>query len=1325
MDPNRLFEFQLAKDAGATEVRFQAGWDKTESYADGELALGNIGPALAEARRLDLEVLIVAAYGPPRVEVGRFRVAEDVAAGATRVTLEGDLSAVEGLRSHVQRTDRGALVGPGREAYYGGLIHAVDREAGTIELAAALSGPLKAGDVLTVNNVRYASAATADADDPSVQAYARYVRFLADAVAAAGVTGRIEIWNEPPWANDRWDTRGAFYDDPPAGVLNESINAGFFNALRGDVLPDGVRYNWSGTHKSGFNSLLAGNVGETLTQLEAQRSFDSESFHPYGTNPEDAAYDTATLLSGVHFSEAALEGTNAGSNFKYARALSLINQRDAGWTLEQNITETGLTTDDAELKARYNVRQYLTYQALGFERVNFYRLAEPGGGYGFADASGVTNQAYEAVSGLVEDLTPLAYAPVDGDASPLVVDYAGTFPLTGFAVTGRHTNEQAADSLALAVWQRSYTEEGSWTELASPGAGTAVLQLPFGYEVDAVRNTVTREDLSYALDESTARITLQVTDDPLLVLLRPDDPDENWAPTADLRVIGASTELPVVFDARGSVDPDGEVAGYVWEFSDGVVLTGAQVARDFDVPGEVAVTLTVYDDGGRSATLHETVTLTGAGGLDGALTLDTWFGVSGNQVVDLTLSDRFDGPADRTQQLTSFESPSGVANSFGARTSGFLVPKVTGTYRLHLAADDAAQLWLSDDASEGGLSRVAEVTQYVAPREWDATTGQSSVELELVAGQAYAIEALHKDGGGGDHLAVGWSGPGIDGVEVIGARYLSTVEPFPFVGPPAPTPAPTPIPAPTPTPTPVPEPLPPTVGGVIGYEVFEALGGNDLDALTGSDRFPGSPDSVALLERFEAPANRGSQFGARLSGWLTPAVSGAYRFYLAADDQAELRLSSDSSSANAQAVAEVREWTPPRQWDQAAGQTSSEIELVAGQRYYIEALHKEGGGGDHVAVAWTGPGIAEPTVIDGVYLEAAETGGGVTPNPDPIPNPTPDPTPNEPPAGPAEGAGRVLRETWRNLSGRGLDAFKAELASGGAAEEVALLDQFASPSGDGAAYGSRLTTTLTPTASGFHRFFIAGDDEAELYIKEVGGAPPYGTPVARLERWSQPGDYFQDVNQGSAEIYLEAGGSYTLTALHVQGNGADHLSVAWTEPGETVPQVIAGSVLAASPPAGLPVAYAQYDPSAYDRVAGGETLGALDGIDPLRTGFTDRLGQDSLPTQTASRLTAVWQPAASGSIRLAVAADDRAVLYLRREGELDWVAMSRVTDFTAPHAYAAEGSMWFSVQAGERYELELWHEQGGGPGHVSVGVQLNADAGFVELSPQELSAWGA
>ena len=60
-------------------------------------------------------------------------------------------------------------------------------------------------------------------------------------------------------------------------------------------------------------------------------------------------------------------------------------------------------------------------------------------------------------------------------------------------------------------------------------------------------------------------------------------------------------------------------------------------------------------------------------------------------------------------------------------------------------------------------------------------------------------------------------------------------------------------------------------------------------------------------------------------------------------------------------------WTGQYEWTKYTSQTSSPISLAAGKKYYIEVLHKQGTGGNLVAVAWQGPGITQQ-VIDGLYL---------------------------------------------------------------------------------------------------------------------------------------------------------------------------------------------------------------------------------------------------------------------------------------------------------------------------------------------------------------------
>ena len=82
-------------------------------------------------------------------------------------------------------------------------------------------------------------------------------------------------------------------------------------------------------------------------------------------------------------------------------------------------------------------------------------------------------------------------------------------------------------------------------------------------------------------------------------------------------------------------------------------------------------------------------------------------------------------------------------------------------------------------------------------------------------------------------------------------------------------------------------------------------------------------------------------------------------------------------------IASVPDWTDSRQWDKYPSQRSAAITLTAGQRYYVEALQKEGDGGDNLAVGWAKPGqstSAPSEVIPGSVLSPFSGGpaGGPT-----------------------------------------------------------------------------------------------------------------------------------------------------------------------------------------------------------------------------------------------------------------------------------------------------------------------------------------------------------
>jgi regulation of enolase protein 1 (concanavalin A-like superfamily) len=158
--------------------------------------------------------------------------------------------------------------------------------------------------------------------------------------------------------------------------------------------------------------------------------------------------------------------------------------------------------------------------------------------------------------------------------------------------------------------------------------------------------------------------------------------------------------------------------------------------------------------------------------------------------------------------------------------------------------------------------------------------------------------------------------------------------------------------------------------GTILREVWENIGGGVLVSdLTSNANYPANPSYSDERTLFEAPADFADNYGQRLHGWLLPETSGDYTFWISSDDYSELWLSTSDSPANAAApIASVPGWTSSRAWDWYGEQKSAPQTLEAGKKYYIAALHKEGGGGDNCAVAWQGPDSPAMSVIDGYYL---------------------------------------------------------------------------------------------------------------------------------------------------------------------------------------------------------------------------------------------------------------------------------------------------------------------------------------------------------------------
>ena len=667
----------------------------------------------------------------------------------------------------------------------------------------------------------------------------------------------------------------------------------------------------------------------------------------------------------------------------------------------------------------------------------------------------------------------------------------------------------------------------------------------------------------------------------------------------------------------------------------------------------------------------------------GNILREMWTGIPGKEVRVIPV----DTPPSNTNLLPKFEAPLNAADNYGTRIRGYVQAPATGAYKFWIASDDQSELWLSTDESEGNKRRIAYITGFTNPGQWTKYTTQVSATINLVANRKYYIEALHKEGTGADHVAVGWQLPGgalerpIPGLrlipygqDVINDAPVVTIE-SPREGDIISAPANIDINA-----SAVDEDgrvvkveffngetrLGTDVTVPYGYQWKNVSEGNYQFVVKATDNL-GAVDSASVnvmvtrdqpcaeagrivreqwngirgtsitsipldkepsfrevLTLFESPSNIADNYGTRIRGFLCVPLTGEYTFWIASNDKSELWLSTDSGEANKKMIAHAPRSTDERQWRKFSSQRSAPIFLEAGKKYYVEALHKEGIGTDHVAVGWQMPDGSFERPIPGVRLLPFEKLG--TPPTITILSPkngesftSPATVTISAEASDKDGVvkrvsfynGAVkLGEDWNapysftwtdvpggthSLTAVAIDdqgqAATSELvsinvetlctASGTITREfwkgisgnyvssipvnsdphgIESLTVFEGPVNVGTNYGARISGYICPPETGEYIFWISSNDHSELWLS-TDRDEANKKKIAFITGATNFRQWDKFRTQKSVAITLTKGRSYYIEALHKQGIGTDHVSVGWQLPDGTLERPIKGSNL--------------------------------------------------------------------------------------------------------------------------------------------------------------------
>jgi hypothetical protein len=376
-----------------------------------------------------------------------------------------------------------------------------------------------------------------------------------------------------------------------------------------------------------------------------------------------------------------------------------------------------------------------------------------------------------------------------------------------------------------------------------------------------------------------------------------------------------------------------------------------------------------------------------AEGMAGYWERSVWTGIEGGVVGDLKNSTRYYETPNLKDLVTSLDaSPTVGGEKCGYRFRGLITPEQSGTYEFRAAGDDSFEVWISPDASKFNRRLVAWSSLWVPGSDYSRYTTQQG-KLVLEAGQPCFVEILLKQNRGGSFVSLQWKAPSgaFTDIPVSQLRsYFRTTE------------------------DPDDDDLSTDWEIAHGFDANaresgnfsplsdpdgdrvnnrgECLGGGDpffkdssrgawicerwdgmpyysVQEMVEATPFYGPPNSVEVLNDTIGKQHSGHYLATRTRGRVIAPVTGKYRFWVSGGTSVELWLSTDDQPFAKRRIARVGpevgiatgiSWSGPNPcFDLYTSQQSVDIELQAGQVYFIELLHQAGHwDNSHIGMAW-------------------------------------------------------------------------------------------------------------------------------------------------------------------------------------------------------------------------------------------------------------------------------------------------------------------------------------------------------------------------------------
>jgi photosystem II stability/assembly factor-like uncharacterized protein len=274
-----------------------------------------------------------------------------------------------------------------------------------------------------------------------------------------------------------------------------------------------------------------------------------------------------------------------------------------------------------------------------------------------------------------------------------------------------------------------------------------------------------------------------------------------------------------------------------------------------------------------------------------------------------------------------------------------------------------------------------------------------------------------------------------------------------------------------------------------------------------------SNGAVANLDL--TPRKRDTNFAFQFKGYISIATDGIYTFYTSSDDASKLYIGNTLVVNNDGLHGMI----------EAVGK----IGLKAGL-HAITIPYMQGTGGMGLEIRYEGLNLIKQLIPNIALYRVPETL--------------------------CAGAGSIIREYWGNINGTTVSSIPLKTLP----DSITTLSVFEEKASSATNFGTRMRGYVCPPFTGNYTFWIASDDESELWLSTNGKSASKVkigavTGSVASQAWDvQP-------NQKSVSVTLTAGESYYIEALHKQGTGGTNLAVGWQLPDGTFERPIPGKRL--------------------------------------------------------------------------------------------------------------------------------------------------------------------